>query len=104
MLKWEVINFFVYDIYIWVYVEFFIFLEVDFFSVCYMVMCIVEQYNVSQVKEKFWFWVMEMGEKVIKCWIVVWVMFLANVWFVQYNICIDFMVVLQEMGIVIYFY
>jgi len=99
MLKREVINFSVHDTYIWAHVEFFISPEADLSSVRYTAMRIAEQYNASQVKEKPRFWVMEMGEKAIKCWIAAWATSPANAWSVQHNIRTDLMIALQEMGV-----
>ena len=99
MLKREVVNYSVQDTYIWAHVEFFVSPEASLPDVRYTALRIAEQYNASQVKEQPRFWVIEMKETAIKCWIAAWAKSPADAWTIQHNIRTDLTMALQEMGI-----
>lgn len=99
MLKREVINYSVHDTFIWAHVEFFVSPQANLSDVRYTALRIAEQYNATEVKEPPRFWVIEMKETSIKCWIAAWTTSPADAWSVQHYIRTDLVAALQEMGI-----
>lgn len=86
MLNREMVNFSVKDSYIWAHVEFWVSTQADLPTVRDIALRIASQYTSPQIEETPRFWVMELGQTAVKCWVAAWALSAADAWNMQHNV------------------
>jgi small-conductance mechanosensitive channel len=99
MLNREMINFSVKDSYIWAHVEFWVSTDADLTLVRDLALRIANQYSAKSITEAPRFWVMEMGQTAVKCWVAAWADSAANAWNMQHNVRTELVLELANQGV-----
>lgn len=99
MLNREMINFSVKEPYIWSYVEFWVSTSADLPTVRNIALQAAGRYTSPHIQELPRFWVIEMGQKAIKCWVAAWSESAAQDWNTKHNIRTEIVVELSKHGI-----
>jgi small-conductance mechanosensitive channel len=86
MLNREMVNFSVKDAYIWAHVEFWVSTDADLPTVRDIALRVAGQYTSQEIEETPRFWVIELGQTAVKCWVAAWATSAADAWNMQHNV------------------
>jgi len=86
MLNREMVNFSVKDAYIWAHVEFWVSTNADLPTVRDIALRVAGQYTPQEIEETPRFWVIELGQTAVKCWVAAWATSAADAWNMQHNV------------------
>lgn len=99
MLTKDVINYTLFDSFVWAHVEFFVSYEADLRRVEQLAVEIAEARMVEKNYEEPRFWVMDMEKDSIRCWVAAWAKTPAEAWTLRAGIRTELAMRLREEGI-----
>ncbi len=99
MLTKDVINYTLFDTYVWAHVEFFIAYDADLRRVEDLAIEIAEEQMQEKKYEDPRFWVMGMEKDAIRCWVAAWANSPAEAWTLRAGIRTELVIRLREEGI-----